>query len=233
MSFDLPFGRELDRKGWVALQSPLRFSVTRYSICLATDQLLIAAWKEISPVTSHWRPSKCIYAHPSWIYTTWLNKSGHRLLLPSVQPPKADNLTTFIVWNMSNAPFDPPPPGASASVNRSTRLAISDCSQDVETTDHFPRPPCYDFPASSPIAYPRSRIEASEPTCPPSYHDQQSAQESPRYDMSLSSPTISPMMSEELPTYSKTSKEEPNTLAKVLWKWGFLCPLLWFIGMTL
>ncbi|OXM76446.1 hypothetical protein C364_05902 [Cryptococcus neoformans Bt63] len=134
---------------------------------------------------------------------------------------------------MSNAPFDPPPPGASASVNRSTRLAISDCSQDVETTDHFPRPPCYDFPASSPIAYPRSRIEASEPTCPPSYHDQQSAQESPRYDMSLSSPTISPMMSEELPTYSKTSKEEPNTLAKVLWKWGFLCPLLWFIGMTL
>ncbi|OXG46160.1 hypothetical protein J010_05888 [Cryptococcus neoformans] len=134
---------------------------------------------------------------------------------------------------MSNAPFDPPAPGASASVNRSTRLAISDCSQDVETTDHFPRPPCYDFPASSPIAYPRSRIEASEPTCPPSYHDQQSAQESPRYDMSLSSPTISPMMSEELPTYSKTSKEEPNTLAKVLWKWGFLRPLLWFIGMTI
>ncbi|OXC70183.1 hypothetical protein AYX13_01092 [Cryptococcus neoformans] len=134
---------------------------------------------------------------------------------------------------MSNAPFDPPAPGASASVNRSTRLAISDCSQDVETTDHFPRPPCYDFPASSPIAYPRSRIEASEPTCPPSYHDQQSAQESPRYDMSLSSPTISPMMSEELPTYSKTSKEEPNTLAKVLWKWGFLCPLLWFIGMII
>lgn len=134
---------------------------------------------------------------------------------------------------MSNAPFDPPAPGASASVNRSTRLAISDCSQDVETTDHFPRPPCYDFPVSSPIAYPRFRIEASEPTCPPSYHDQQSAQESPRYDMSLSSPTISPMMSEELPTYSKTSKEEPNTLAKVLWKWGFLCPLLWFIGMTM
>ncbi|EAL21826.1 hypothetical protein CNBC5270 [Cryptococcus deneoformans B-3501A] len=134
---------------------------------------------------------------------------------------------------MSNSPVDPPAPGAFASVNHSTRPAISDCSQDVDTTDNSPRLPCYDLPASPPLAYSPVRIEATEPTCPPSYHNQQSAQEFPRYDMGLFSPIEFPIMTEDLPTYSKMNTEEPNTLAKVLWKWGFLCPLLWFIGMTI
>lgn len=146
---------------------------------------------------------------------------------------KADNPTTFIVWKMSNSPVDPPAPGAFASVNHSTRPAISDCSQDVDTTDNSPRLPCYDLPASPPLAYSPVSIEATEPTCPPSYHNQQSAQEFPRYDMGLFSPIEFPIMTEDLPTYSKMNTEEPNTLAKVLWKWGFLCPLLWFIGMTM
>ncbi|KAL0252475.1 hypothetical protein I308_101867 [Cryptococcus tetragattii IND107] len=134
---------------------------------------------------------------------------------------------------MSNSPLDPPAPGASVSVNRSESPSIPGCSQDVDTTDNSPQTPCYDLPVSPPIAYSRLRIVPSETICLPSYHVQQSAQELPRIDMDLPSPTDFPMMTEELPAYSKTSTEEPNTLAKALWKWGFLCPLLWFIGMTI
>ncbi|KIR30214.1 hypothetical protein I307_00295 [Cryptococcus deuterogattii 99/473] len=134
---------------------------------------------------------------------------------------------------MSNSPFDPPAPCASASVNRSESPTIPGYSQDVDTTDNSPQTPCYNLPVSAPIAYSRSHIEPAETICLPSYQCQQSAQEPPRIDMGLPSPTDFPMMTEELPAYSKTNTEEPNTLAKALWKWGFLCPLLWFIGMTI
>ncbi|WVO20058.1 uncharacterized protein IAS62_001348 [Cryptococcus decagattii] len=134
---------------------------------------------------------------------------------------------------MSNSPLDPPAVIASTSANRSESPVVPGCSQDVDTTDNSPQTPCYDLPVSPPIAYSRLRIEPSETIYLPSYHVQQSAQEPPRIDIGLPSPTDFPMMTEQLPAYSKTSTEEPNTLAKALWKWGFLCPLLWFIGMTI
>ncbi|KAE8539796.1 hypothetical protein D1P53_003733 [Cryptococcus gattii VGV] len=64
---------------------------------------------------------------------------------------------------MSNSPFDPPAPGASTSVNRSESPAIPDCSQDVDTTDNSPKPPCYDLPVSPPIAYSRLLITRAPP----------------------------------------------------------------------
>ncbi|ORX40828.1 hypothetical protein BD324DRAFT_647734 [Kockovaella imperatae] len=39
--------------------------------------------------------------------------------------------------------------------------------------------------------------------------------------------------SEDLPVYSEQRNTETNTLAKELWKWGWLCPLLWGVGMTI
>lgn len=204
-------------------------------ICLATSiSCLIAAWKGNFPVTSQWRLSECIYEHP-WIQTASMsyNPQVHDYLPHCSPHVKPTIISPRSLSEMSNSPFDPPAAGASASVNRSESPAIPGCSQDVDTTDNSPQTPCYDLPVSPPIAYSRLRIEPSETICLPSYHVQQSAQEPPPIDMGLSSPKDFPMMTEELPAYSKMSTEEPNTLAKALWKWGFLCPLLWFIGMTM
>ncbi|WRT70832.1 uncharacterized protein IL334_007831 [Kwoniella shivajii] len=38
---------------------------------------------------------------------------------------------------------------------------------------------------------------------------------------------------DELPRYAEETQTEPKTLARALWKWGFLCPLLWLIGMCI
>lgn len=38
---------------------------------------------------------------------------------------------------------------------------------------------------------------------------------------------------EELPRYAAEGETEPKTLAKGLWRWGWLCPLLWAIGMCM
>ncbi|OCF45504.1 hypothetical protein I317_00405 [Kwoniella heveanensis CBS 569] len=40
-------------------------------------------------------------------------------------------------------------------------------------------------------------------------------------------------MMEDLPSYAKETETEPKTLARALWRWGFVCPLLWFIGMCI
>jgi len=38
---------------------------------------------------------------------------------------------------------------------------------------------------------------------------------------------------EDLPRYTEERETEPQTLARSLWKWGWLCPLLWAIGMCM
>lgn len=38
---------------------------------------------------------------------------------------------------------------------------------------------------------------------------------------------------EDLPRYAEQKETEPQTLARSLWKWGWLCPLLWAIGMCM
>ncbi|WVR09757.1 hypothetical protein IAU60_006833 [Kwoniella sp. DSM 27419] len=38
---------------------------------------------------------------------------------------------------------------------------------------------------------------------------------------------------DELPLYTEDTRTEPLTLARGLWLWGFLCPLLWFLGMCI
>jgi hypothetical protein len=38
---------------------------------------------------------------------------------------------------------------------------------------------------------------------------------------------------EDLPRYAEEEETEPKTLARSLWKWGWLCPLLWAVGMCM
>lgn len=38
---------------------------------------------------------------------------------------------------------------------------------------------------------------------------------------------------EDLPRYTEDMETEPQTLARSLWKWGWLCPLLWAVGMCM
>ncbi|KAK1923176.1 hypothetical protein DB88DRAFT_511733 [Papiliotrema laurentii] len=38
---------------------------------------------------------------------------------------------------------------------------------------------------------------------------------------------------EELPRYTEEKATEPKTLARAFWRWGWLCPLLWGIGMCI
>ena len=38
---------------------------------------------------------------------------------------------------------------------------------------------------------------------------------------------------EALPRYAEEAQTEPKTLARGLWRWGWVCPLLWAIGMTM
>lgn len=35
---------------------------------------------------------------------------------------------------------------------------------------------------------------------------------------------------EALPVYEETTTVEPPTLARSLWRWGFLCPFIWILG---
>ncbi|KAK8850665.1 hypothetical protein IAR55_004585 [Kwoniella newhampshirensis] len=35
---------------------------------------------------------------------------------------------------------------------------------------------------------------------------------------------------EGLPVYAEENQTEPKTLARALWKWGFLCPFFWLVG---
>jgi hypothetical protein len=37
--------------------------------------------------------------------------------------------------------------------------------------------------------------------------------------------------SEASPTYKKHQPREPPTTARALWRWGFICPPLWIVGM--
>ncbi|WVQ63593.1 uncharacterized protein L199_001746 [Kwoniella botswanensis] len=47
------------------------------------------------------------------------------------------------------------------------------------------------------------------------------------------SPTFTLQSSDELPCYAEETQTEPKTLARALWKWGWICPLLWIIGMCI
>ncbi len=43
--------------------------------------------------------------------------------------------------------------------------------------------------------------------------------------------TLAP--AESLPRYAEETQTEPKTLARGLWRFGWLCPLLWAIGMCM
>jgi len=45
--------------------------------------------------------------------------------------------------------------------------------------------------------------------------------------------TIASTSSDHLPRYAEETQTEPRTLARGLWRWGWLCPLLWAVGMCM
>ncbi|ODN97892.1 hypothetical protein I350_07527 [Cryptococcus amylolentus CBS 6273] len=74
-------------------------------------------------------------------------------------------------------------------------------------------------------ACPTSSESPETPTQPPAYSG------AAQYDFSLGSPSEVELLSESLPPYEEESTMEPKTLATTLWRYGFVCPLLWLIGM--
>ncbi|TYJ51156.1 hypothetical protein B9479_008289, partial [Cryptococcus floricola] len=99
-----------------------------------------------------------------------------------------------------------------------------------------PQSPAPAYPANEPPVYTLSvdptptapSPESPEtPTQPPAYSG--NARPQYPYDLSLGSPSDVELMSESLPTYKEECTMEPETL----WKYGFICPLLWLIGMTI
>ncbi|TYJ55217.1 hypothetical protein B9479_004047 [Cryptococcus floricola] len=93
-----------------------------------------------------------------------------------------------------------------------------------------PQPPVYIL-SVDPTPTAPSPESPETPTQPPAYSG--NARPQYPYDLSLGSPSDVELMSESLPTYEEESTMEPKTLAKTLWKYGFICPLLWLIGMSI
>ncbi|OCF56192.1 hypothetical protein L486_06133 [Kwoniella mangroviensis CBS 10435] len=98
-----------------------------------------------------------------------------------------------------------------------------------------------DFSASRPPSYanenhqaPRPIITASIPTS----ENHQTSHDELYFDPTAGlgghqSPTFTLQSSDELPCYAEETQTEPKTLARALWKWGWICPLLWIIGMCI
>ncbi|WVQ86103.1 hypothetical protein IAT38_008271 [Cryptococcus sp. DSM 104549] len=105
------------------------------------------------------------------------------------------------------------------------RTPASGSSLTLVPTTSRSEPPRYVLPVDPPAASP-----PSSPTRPPSYGGSR-----PEYTYGVEAGLGSgaPSLMEDLPTYAEETQTEPKTLAKALWKWGFLCPLLWLIGMCI
>ncbi|OCF78940.1 hypothetical protein I204_00884 [Kwoniella mangroviensis CBS 8886] len=98
-----------------------------------------------------------------------------------------------------------------------------------------------DFSASRPPSYanenhqaPRPIITASIPTS----ENHQTSHDELYFDPTAGlgghqSPTFTLQSSDELSCYAEETQTEPKTLARALWKWGWICPLLWIIGMCI
>ncbi|WWC92440.1 uncharacterized protein L201_007398 [Kwoniella dendrophila CBS 6074] len=94
-------------------------------------------------------------------------------------------------------------------------------------------PPRYILPVDLPIEAATTyqiRESSFTSTQPPSYDHHHTPQESiDESNQDLSDSTFS--TSDDLPCYAEETQTEPKTLARALWRWGWLCPLLWIIGM--
>ncbi|WVQ74226.1 hypothetical protein IAR50_003822 [Cryptococcus sp. DSM 104548] len=94
-------------------------------------------------------------------------------------------------------------------------------------------PPVYVLSVDpTPTAHAAQVGEVEIPTRPPAYSGNPPRPQYP-YDLSLGAPSEAESVIESLPTYEEESTMEPKTLAKTLWLYGFLCPLLWLIGMAI
>ncbi|ORY28033.1 hypothetical protein BCR39DRAFT_446188, partial [Naematelia encephala] len=49
----------------------------------------------------------------------------------------------------------------------------------------------------------------------------------------LTPSTSTSMTHEDLPRYTPDTQTEPKTLARGLWRWGWVCPLFWAVGMCI
>lgn len=88
-----------------------------------------------------------------------------------------------------------------------------------------PSPPRYILPVDLPVT-------SQDTPSPPSYtHPNASFTRvnNPAYHTDAASICVP----EDLPTYAVNAETESKTLARSLWRWGFLLPFLWFIGMCM
>ncbi|WWC98277.1 hypothetical protein V866_005168 [Kwoniella sp. B9012] len=96
-----------------------------------------------------------------------------------------------------------------------------------------------DFSASRPPSYVNDYHHAPQPIITASTsRNQQTSHEELYFDPTAGlgghqSTTFTLQSSDELPCYAEETQTEPKTLARALWKWGWICPLLWIIGMCI
>lgn len=126
-----------------------------------------------------------------------------------------------------SAPLDGEDPFVVSSDDTSTpatiRYSLPPTYAPVSDSTPSARPPT---PARPPAYTPVPAAPPSPETVPPA------SQYSPAIDVGVSSHLAGPAYAQEqLPGYASECETEPKTLARGLWLWGFLCPLLWLIGI--
>ncbi|WVQ95323.1 hypothetical protein IAU59_002419 [Kwoniella sp. CBS 9459] len=174
-------------------------------------------------------------------------------------PLTAEDLTLELGGAVHDEPL-PVTPSVSRPITPGVPLSAAEHDSSLALSSSFSaEPPRYILPVDPPFAS-TSRVPPSQErydtsidfsaSRPPSYAGDHDARPSPSYagrpsqdpfaDLSgglggnlAGASTSQAHMMEDLPSYAKETETEPKTLARALWRWGFLCPFLWFIGMCI
>nr|XP_031859537.1 uncharacterized protein CI109_004999 [Kwoniella shandongensis]KAA5526609.1 hypothetical protein CI109_004999 [Kwoniella shandongensis] len=157
---------------------------------------------------------------------------------PSAQSQEYDNRRSIISIRRKPVPTHDESdaiPIIPSSVGIAVQSEENDDEDPFRSTTSLPdrstHPPSYILPVV-PISQPET--ETQPPSYIPSSAGIPSIDPVPTlFDISLGESSSSPTFSEDLPRYAEQTQTEPKTLAKALWKWGFLCPLFWIVGVMI
>ncbi|WWC65287.1 uncharacterized protein I303_107904 [Kwoniella dejecticola CBS 10117] len=176
-------------------------------------------------------------------------------------PPMPESSTSSASPEANDEPVTPSTPSRPKLANRKSTSSIKrkpvsstpeDLSLELQTmpasrpsrsidgvsADHANEPPRYILPVDLPqreqaVAGPSTPSIDFSASRPPSYANDHT----PVFDLTAglgaSGSSYTLPTSDELPCYAEETQTEPKTLARALWKWGWCCPLLWFLGMCI
>ncbi|CAD6586969.1 MAG: hypothetical protein TREMPRED_004614 [Tremellales sp. Tagirdzhanova-0007] len=157
--------------------------------------------------------------------TLLIQPSDDDSLLSPLTPIKNEELTTSClplpIASSSSPRHEIDPASSSTTLEDDCDLTL-DNGRFFELNIHLPTH------SLEPPSYPLVNDRQPFPTRaqPPSYA-------APELELAGRLDTVDPLSSDTLPQYAEEAQTEPKTLARSLWKWGWVCPLLWAIGMTI